>query len=242
MMRSVEVVIAIVIIAGAFVGVSYFAVLPSPNQVAPINLERLSLTTLEMLDSNHALSQAAFNTNNSTLMDQLQVALSASLPPNVLYNLTIYNVNNNQGGATLYTAQESMSNAKSLGVTSDASSYLVASSNVTFDVTPQKIGENGGGGITLYILNCSDANGWWITGYTAQSLAQNLYNLLSPYFAHTVMVQNTNQLGLILNDTSLQGETVQNAVIINTCGEAVPIPSGYYSSSGVGYNPTYQVI
>ena len=174
--------------------------------MAPVNLKRLSLTTLEMLDSNHALSQAAFNTNNSTLMDQLQVALSASLPPNVLYNLTIYNVNNNQGGATLYTAQESMSNAKSLGVTSDASSYLVASSNVTFDVTPQKIGENGGGGgITLYILNCSDANGWWITGYTSQSLAQNLYNLLSPYFAHTVMVQNTTQLGQILNGYTIAG-------------------------------------
>ena len=88
---------------------------------------------------------------------------------------------------------------------------------------------SGGGGITLYILNCSDANGWWITGYTSQSLAQNLYNLLSPYFAHTVMVQNTAQLGQILNGTSLHGEDVQNAVVINTCGEAVPIPSGYCS-------------
>ena len=168
MMRTVEVIMAIIIITGAFIGVSYFAVLPSPNQVSPINLKRLSLTTLEMLDSNHALSQAAFNTDNSTLMNELQVALSASLPPNMLYNLTIYNVNSGQNGASLYTAQESMSNAKSLGVTSDASSYLVASSNATFDVTPEKIGENnGGGGITLYILNCSDANGWWITGYTS---------------------------------------------------------------------------
>ena len=137
----------------------------------------------------------------------MQVALSTSLPPNVLYNLTVYNVNSGQDGATLYTAQESMSNAQNLGITSDASSYLVASSNATFDVTPQKIGENSGGGITLYILNCSDANGWWITGYSAQSLAQNLYNLLSPYFVQTVMVQNTAQLGQILNGTSLQGET-----------------------------------
>ena len=97
-----------------------------------------------MLDSNHALSQAAFDTGNSTLMDQLQVSLSASLPPNILYNLTFYNVNNNQNGGTLYTAQKSMSNAQSLGVTSDASSDLVASSNATFDVTPQKIGESNG--------------------------------------------------------------------------------------------------
>ena len=94
-------------------------------------------------------------------MNELQVAFSASLPPNMLYNLTIYNVNSGPNGASLYTAQESISNAKSLGVTSDASSYLVASSNATFDVTPEKIGENsGGGGITLYILNCSDANSW----------------------------------------------------------------------------------
>jgi hypothetical protein len=50
------------------------------------------------------------------------------------------------------------------------------------------------------------------------------------------MVQTTKQLGQILNGTTLQGEPVQNAVVINTCGEAVPIPSGYYSSTGVGYD------
>ena len=237
MMRTVEVLLVIIIITGAFIAASFFAVLPSPRQVSPMNLRRLSLTTLEMLDSSHDLSQAAFNTDNSTLWNGLQIALSASLPPNVLYNLTVYNVNNSPNGATLYTAQESISNAQILGVTSDASSYLVASSNVTFDVTPQKIGEsNGGGGITLYILNCSDANGWWITGYSAQSLAQDLYNLLSPYFVQTVMVQNTAQLGQILNGTSIQGENLQNAVFVNTCGEAVPIPSGYYSSANVGYD------
>jgi hypothetical protein len=236
MMRTVEALIVIIIITGAFVASSFFAVLPWPRQVSPMNLNRLSLTTLEMLDSNHDLSQAAFNTDNSTFMNELQVALSASLPPNVLYNLTVYNVNSGQDGATLYTVQDSISNAQSLGVTSDASSYLVASSNATFDVTPEKIGENSGGAITLYILNCSDANGWWITGYTSPSLAENVYQLLSPYFANTVMVQNTTQLAQLLNGTALQGEAVQNAVIVNTCGEAVPIPSGYYNSSGVGYD------
>src|SRR5208337_4926885 len=102
------------------------------------------------------------------------------------------------------------------------------------------IGEsNGGAGITLYTLDCSDTNGWWITGYTPQSLAQNLYTLLSPYFAKTVMIQNTTQLGQLLSGSSLQGETVQNAVVINTCGEAVPIPSAYcaapYSNDGYAY-------
>jgi len=112
---------------------------------------------------------------------------------------------------------------------------MVASSNVTFNVVPEKIGEHSGGG-TLYILNCSDAPGWWITGYTAHSLAQDLYNLLSPYFSRTIMVQSTTQLATILDGNALQGETLQSAVVINTCGEAVPIPSSY-SGSGVGYDP-----
>ena len=237
-MRTVEVIMVIVILTGSFIAASYFAVLPWPRQVSPLDLSRLSLTTMETLNSGNDLSQAAFNTNNSTLWENLQVALSATLPPNVLYNLTVYNVNTGPGGSTLYTAQDSMSNAADLGVSSDASSYLVSSSNVTFNPIPQKIGENaaGGGGITLYILNCSDADSWWITGYSSQSLAQDLYNLLSPYFATTVMVQNTAQLGQLLSGTPLQGENLKNAVIINTCGEAVPIPNTYsgspYSENG----------
>ena len=238
MMRTVEVLMVIIILTGAFIASSYFAVLPWPRQVAPLNLGRLSLTTLETLNSDNALSEAAFAPDNATLWDNLQVALSASMPPNVLYNLTVYDVNNGQGGSTLYTVEQSISNAANLGISSDASSYLVSSSNVTFNPTPQKIGENsaGGGGITLYILNCSDANGWWITGYNSQSLAGDLYNLLSPYFARTVMVQSTAQFGELLNGESLQGESLQNAVVINTCGEAVPIPSAFsgspYSSNG----------
>ncbi len=233
MMRTVEVLLVIIIITGAFIIASFFAVLPSPRQVSPVNLRRLALTTLQTLDQNHDLSKVAFETDNATLWSQLQIALSASLPPNAIYNLTVFEVGG--GGTELYTPLMSISNAENMGTASDASSYLVASSNVTFSVVPEKIGEQAGGG-TLYILNCSDANGWWITGYTAQSLAKDLYNLLSPYFIATVIVQNTTQLGQILNATALQGETLQNAVVINTCGEAVPIPAGYYASTGVGYD------
>ena len=86
MIRTIEVLFVIIILAGAFIGASYFAVLPAPRQVSPINLNRLSLTTLQMLDSDYDLSRAAFETDNSTVLGQLQVALSASLPPNVIYN------------------------------------------------------------------------------------------------------------------------------------------------------------
>jgi hypothetical protein len=232
MIRTIEILFVIIIISGAVIATSYFTVLPSPREVSPINLRRLSFTTLQVLDSDYDLSRAAFQTDNATAWSGLQVALSASLPPNVVYNLTVYDVND-QG--QVYSYVTSISNAASLS-TSDVATYTVASSNVTFNFTPQKIGEGVGG--TLYILNCSDANGWWITGYTAQSLAQDLYNLLSPYFVNTIMIQNTSQLNQILNGTPIQTETLQNAVVINTFGETVPIPTNYatqYSSDFAKY-------
>jgi hypothetical protein len=229
MMRTIEVLIVIVILLASFAVISTFTALPAPRQVAPLNLRRLALTTLQTLDSDHDLSEAAFDTDNDTTWNHLQVALSAMLPADIIYNLTIYEINSNASETELYTRLKSVSNAENLGVASDSSQYSLASSNVTFNIIPKKIGENGDGG-TLYILNCSDANGWWITGYTAQSLASDLYKMLSPYFVKTIMVQNTAELGQILDGTPLQGENIQGAVIINTCGEAVPIPTAYCAS------------
>jgi hypothetical protein len=236
MMRTIEVFLVILIITTAFIISSLYAVLPQPRQVSPLNLRRLALTTLQTLDSNYDLSETVFKPQSDIAWGNLQIALAACLPPNMVYNLSVYEVLSSE--TQLYTLINSISNAESLGVSSDASAYLVASSNVTFNVVPEKIGEHGGGG-TLYILNCSDANGWWITGYTSQSLAEDLYSLLSPYFTTTITVQNTTQLAQILDGTSIQGETLQSATFINTVGEAVPIPSGYYASSGVGYDVTH---
>jgi hypothetical protein len=233
MMRTIEVFLVIIIITGAFIVASFYAVLPIPRRVSPMNLKRLALTTLEVLDADYNLSATVFKPGDDQSWVRLQVALSALLPPNIVYNLTAYDVQSGSEG-TIYVPYKSISNAESLGIQSEATSYMVASSNVTFRVIPEKIGERSGGGGTLYILNCSDARGWWITGYTAHSLAEDLYKLLSPYFVKTVMVQNTADFGKILNGTSLQGETLQNAVVINTFGEAVPIPAGYYASVNVG--------
>jgi hypothetical protein len=223
MMRTVEILIVILIMTGAFLTASFFAILPSPRQVSPINLSRLALTTLQTLDAQKDLSAIAFDTTNNTAWNQLQIALSASLPSNVVYNLTAYDISTQNGQLYNVASARSISNAQSLGVDSDVASYLVASSNVTFSVTPQKIGT------TLYILNCSDSNGWWITGYTPQSLAGVFANLLASYFqpSSIVLVQDTTQLGRILNGTALGNETLQNAIVINTCGEAVPIPQSY---------------
>lgn len=221
MMRTVEVIIVIGILASAFVIGSFFAVLPSPRQVSSVNLEELALTTLQMFDQNNELNQIVFKSNLDASWGHLQAALTASLPPNILYNFAVYNMTN----TGQYKLMNSFSNTKTgLGISSETASIIVPSSNVTFSFTPQKIPR------TLYILNCSDANGWWITGYTAQSLATAMRNLLALYFNTTIIVQNTTQLGSLLDGTKISSspyENVTNAVILNTFGEAVPIPSSY---------------
>src|SRR4030067_448425 len=200
-----------------------------------------------MQKSAYDLSRAAFDFNGThwgPLWSELQVALAASWPADVIYNWTVYDVNSPTGGNELYTSLGSFSNAENLGIASDASSYMVASSNVSFAFTPEKIGEHGTGG-TLYILNCSDANGWWITGYTAQSLAEDLYRLLSPYYVKTIMVQSTAQFRSLLHGNEITGspdESVQDATIINTFGESVPMPQEYHEGQSrqiEGYDPAH---
>jgi hypothetical protein len=226
-LRTVEVIIVILILAGAFIAASLFAVLPSPRQISSPDLGQLGLTTLQMLDKDKDLTETVFKDPADPAWIDLEIVLSACLPPNIVHNLTVYDIVTLPDGTVSYQAANSITNSESgIGTDSEAASYLVTSTNVTFMVAPEKISG------TLYILNCSDANGWWITGYTAQSLASDLYNLLSPYFETTVLVNSTYQLGLLLNGTTLKGETLQDAVILNTFGEAVPIPAGYYTTQG----------
>jgi hypothetical protein len=228
MMRTIEILLTVSILFAAFMVVSYFAVLPSPRLVSSSNLRELAFSTLETLDANGELSKTAFASFSDPSWTNLQIALTASLPPNIVYNLTVYDIVTSANGVVTYHSARSFSNSQNdLGGGSDSSSHIVTSSNVTFTVTPQKIGESSGKNITLYILNCNDANGWWITGYTAQSLASDLRNLLFPYFQRTILVNTTAQLGQLLDNTTLKGERLRDAVVINTFGEAVPIPTSY---------------
>ncbi len=224
------------IFAVAFVSASFFAVLPSPQQVSSTNLRQLALTTLQILGRNEALSETVFKATSDPAWTNLEIALSACLPPNVAYNLTVYDMIA-VGDTTTYRGIHSISNSEGgIGTNSEASTYLATSTNVTYTISPQRISG------TLYILNCSDANGWWITGYTGQSLAEDMQNLLSPYFNTTVMVQNTADLGLLLDGnqiTSNPHEKVTDAVVINAFGEAVPIPSTYADSYSQGSYAEY---
>jgi len=231
-MRTVEVLFVIIIIFGAFIVATQFAVLPSPRQIFGTNLRELAVSTLQTLDAAGNLTRTVFKSPSDPAWEILKNALSTSLPPNIVYNLSVFEISSS-GGVVTYRLVASISDTEGdLGAGSEAASYLVTSPNVTFSITPEKIGEKSGKNITLYILNCNDANGWWITGYTGQTLAADLYNLLSPYFKTTILVNSTSQLGLLLNGTALRGETLQDAVLINTFGEAVPIPAGYYTTQG----------
>lgn len=224
-MRTVEVLFVIIIILGAFMLASQFAVLPSPRQIYGTNLRELAQSTLETLDTKGILTEAVFKPPSDPSWGDLQRALSASLPPNIVYNLSVLDISTPSNGIVDYQLLKSISDTSSFGVDSEAASLLLTSPSVTFSMTPERIG--GEDPITLYILNCEDANGWWITGYTGQSLASDFYNLLSPYFGTTVLVNTTEQLGLLLdNSTQIEG-TIQNAVVVNTFGEAVPIPTEY---------------
>jgi len=229
-MRTVEVLFVIVILLTAFVITTQFAVLPSPNQAFGTNLRELSQSTLETLDAQGMLSETVFSDPLDPAWGDLQKAILASLPPNVVYNLSVYDLTPDSSGHISYQLLNSISDA-SFGVDSEAASLLVASPDVTYTQDPQKIacaGQN----ITLYILNCEDANGWWITGFTGQSLAAEFQRLLSPYFETTVLVNSTSELESLLNGnllTSNPQERVNDAVVINTFGEAVPISSNHAS-------------
>jgi len=226
-MRTVEVLFVIVILLSAFLITTYFAVLPSPSQAFGTNLRELSQSTLETLDADGVLSETVFEDPDDPAWANLQRALSASLPPNIVYNLNVYNLSTNSDGTIVdYELTNSISDA-SLGADSDAASLLVTSPDVTFTQKPQKVGARTGEPVTLYILNCSDANGWWITGYTGQSLAADLCDLLSQYFETTVLLNSTAEFQLLLEDSDSFGGTIENAVVINTFGEAVPIPEDY---------------
>ena len=235
-MRTVEVLFVIMILLSAFVITSQFAVLPSPREAFGTNLRDLSQSSLDVLDTQGVLSKTVFSDSMDEWGD-LQKALSASLPPNVVYNLTVYDILTGSDGVVTYDLVHTIADAQFEG-DSDSASLLVASPDVTFTEDPQKIGESSGQNITLYILNCNDANGWWITGYTGQGLAMDFYNLLSPYFQTTVLINSTAQFKLLLdNSSSLEGN-IQNAVVINTFGESVPICSehaGIYSTNYANY-------
>ena len=227
MLRTIEALFVVVIVLSSLLGVLHFAVIPSPRETSGIGLEDLAASTLQGLDEDNVLTETIFGEDEEAWAN-LQSALEASLPPNIIYKLTAYSVEIHSENVTYRPVGSTCNFKGDFPSGSEATSYTVTSPNVTISFTPEKIGAKTGREITLYILNCEDANGWWITGYTGKTLASDVYNILSPYFGTTVLVNSTSELEKILKNetiTSLEGEMVEEAVVINTFGEAVPIPN-----------------
>ncbi len=235
-MRTIESIIVIIIMLSAFFTASYLIIPPSPRAVSPLNLRVLALTVLKNLDAGGYLGEVAFSEAESD-WNEFQTVLSASLPPHIVYNLTVYEITENG----VYVPVRTISNTIGGVAFTESISYMVSSPDVTYKTVAQKISESGKN-LTLYILNCADANGWWITGYTAQMLAQDVYKMLSQYFQTIILVNSTAQLLNLLDGIKLTtnpSESVTDAVIINTFGEVVPIPTAYtegYSRQNEGYS------
>ncbi|MDQ1278762.1 MAG: hypothetical protein QG670_22, partial [Thermoproteota archaeon] len=162
---------------------------------------------------------------------------------NIMYKLTVYDIQTSSTGEIKYISMNSLNNFEGdLPTGSDTSFITVTSPNVTYSFTPEKIGSKTGEELTLYVLNCEDSNGWWITGYSAQTLATDICKLISPYFGLTILVNSTSEFGKILENqtiTTYPNERIKNAVVINTFGEAVPIPTALTNDSFYQKYPWY---
>jgi hypothetical protein len=233
MLKTVEALFVVVLVFTTLYSVQNYIQLPSPRLASSIGLQEFATSTLKSIDSDGALTQAAFS-KGSEWPTEILKSIDSNLPPNTIYKLTAYQIDFNLTTGKL----QYISNKTGPGDIGDfpsgsiTTSYTVTSPDVTVTQTPEKI-KSKGSYLTLYILNCDDANGWWITGFTGQTLANDVYEKMSPYFETTIMVNSTAQLETLLSGSPITNnpkERVQDAVVINTFGESIPIPSSQAAS------------
>ncbi|HLH45246.1 MAG TPA: hypothetical protein VKV31_00535 [bacterium] len=240
MMRTVEAMIAVAILVGGVAGLTAYLQLPPPKSVYSDQLYNLGESALQQLTASGVLQTAAFNPDNPLYQGELQSALQAILPANVVYNLTYYNVTTNTVSSvntTQYTPIGYISNSGgSQPKFTVTVSFVVPSPNLTFVLKTKPYPS------TVFILNCSDALGWWITGYTASALATNLKQLLTQrtYFQKVITINKTGQLYTLLSSGALQVGNTQysatNSIIINVFGESIPIPQQEIPSGATSYD------
>jgi hypothetical protein len=236
MLRTVEALFMVVITFGAMLVVTNYVYIPPPRITSSIGQQEYAQDLLQRIDENKALTNAVFSESNEG-WSSITKTLVDILPPNVVFNITAYKISE-VSGTLRYISVKNGSNFNGVFPSGSVSvSYVMTSPEATVTQTPEKIGYKAAGGkqmyTTLYILNCADANGWWITGYTGESLALDAYKQMSPYFETTVLVNSTADFERLLNGTSLTGspdENVEGAIIINTFGECVPIPESKVST------------
>jgi hypothetical protein len=227
MLKTVEALFVVVLVFTTLVAMESYIQLPSPRLASSIGQQELATTTLKSLDNDGTLTQAVFKKDDSKWAEVLK-SIDNNIPSNTIYKLTSYQIVLNKTTGTLdYIPDKTGGNFDGVFPSgSITSSYTVTSPNVTVTQTPEKI-RTKNGPVTLYILNCNDANGWWITGYTGNTLANSVYQGMSPYFITTILVNSTSQLDSLLSGSKITtnpNERIQDAVLINTFGESIPIP------------------
>ncbi len=91
-MRVIETILASFIIFSALTFVNIFAVLPSSPKYETSDLEKMGHNVLHDLDEQGLLSRFVYN---ETEWEELTLALTIFLPPDVYFDLTIYDVQAN---------------------------------------------------------------------------------------------------------------------------------------------------
>ena len=233
MLKTLETLFVVVLVFTTLYSVQTYVQLPSPRLSSSIGLQEYATSTLKSLDNDGTLTRAAFSEGDEWPTDILK-SVDSSLPANTIYKLTAYQIVSDAmiGNLQYVVNKTGPSNVGLFPSGSVTSTYTVTSPDVTVTQTPEKIGSIDGP-LTLYILNCDDANGWWITGFTPQTLASDVYQMMSPYFETTILVNSTTQLETLLSGlpiTANPKERVKGAVVLNTFGETVsdPFQSGSF--------------
>lgn len=99
-MRVVETILASFIVVLALAFTNIFATTPASQQYEATELEKLGYNVLHDLDDQGLLPRFVYNAEWSNLISALRV----TLPPDVYFNLTVYNLNSARldDGSVLY--------------------------------------------------------------------------------------------------------------------------------------------
>ncbi|MEM0121305.1 MAG: hypothetical protein QW688_07710 [Thermoprotei archaeon] len=195
MMRTVEVILAVAILIGGVISVSLYVNLqPAEANYASL-LQNLASSAIQQLKASQTLQYAAFNPSNQVYVGELKNSMGALFPANVVYNLTVYNVQNTTvNGVTSVSYQPILSFTDYSGgkpIFTYTSSFVLSPANFSY------FQKTVSAPVTVYILNMSDAVYDPQTYTIANSLKQELTS--RPYFKSVVSINNTQQFDQLMS-------------------------------------------
>jgi hypothetical protein len=124
-MRVIETILASFIFVSALTFVNIFAVLPSSPRYEASDLEIMGHNVLHDLDEQRLLSQFVYN----QAWEDLRTALTIFLPPDVYFNLTIYDIDYSPETSMRYGTDEAFKTANPIA----SITYLVPGHQAQYD-------------------------------------------------------------------------------------------------------------